>query len=205
MKNSAPKIDKTIAIKCKAAGCIPWRLIKPLQGSYKKRNAEDIEKLSNLIIKRGIRFPSHISKIGQDIWAIDTHGRLQAYEKLESEGWVIPDIPVNYIDAKNKAEAKQLLLECDSRYGHVTHDGYEEYTHDFDVEEDYLSIAFQDIDVSDIDLENAEDTGMKKVNLKPYEKIHVLISFHPDKFAEIQSQLEAVKNTAGVEYEQSAN
>ena len=132
---------KTIRIACKAADYIPWRTIKPLQGNYKKRTLADIEKLAALIIKRGVRAASAVCMVKKDIWAIDTHGRLLAYEYLESKGFIIPNIPVNWVEVANKAEAKQILLEYDSRFGKVTREGYEEFTEDFQVEEDYLSLS----------------------------------------------------------------
>jgi len=192
---------RIIKVKCKAADCIPWKNIKPLQGNYKKRDMTDITKLANLIIKRGIRFPSFVWKNGDDIWAIDTHGRLLSYEYLENNGYEIPSIPVSYIEAKNKTEAKQLLLECDSRFGKVTRESFEEFTQDIEVVEEELSIVFQEV-AEEVDDENTE---IKKINLSPYNKIHVLLSFEPNKYKLIQGYLESIKNTAGIEYEQSAN
>ncbi|MDR0475570.1 MAG: ParB N-terminal domain-containing protein [Treponema sp.] len=163
LKNEEAKPEsKTIAIKCKAAEYIPWRSIKPLQGNYKKRSNDDIKKLANLIIKRGIRFPSFISKIGKDIWAIDTHGRLLAYEFLESIGYQIPNVPVAHIEAKDKAEAKQLLLECDSRYGHVTREGYAEFIEGIVVETEDLSLEIK-----------IEETESREIAYK--EKIELII------------------------------
>jgi len=124
---------KTILIACDTKDAIDWHGIKPLQGNYKKRTPEQIEKLCSLIIRRGIRFPSFVTKLGDDVWAIDTHGRLLAFEELEKRGYAIPPVPVVYVSAKSKQEAKQLLLECDSRYGTATQEGFEEFVEDLDV------------------------------------------------------------------------
>jgi len=125
--------SKTILIACDTKHKIDWHLIKPLQGNYKKRTPEQVEKLCSLIIRRGIRFPSFIAKIGKEVYAIDTHGRLLAFAELERRGYTIPLIPVVYIQAKDKKEAKQLLLECDSRYGSTTQEGFEEFIEDLDL------------------------------------------------------------------------
>ncbi|GHU83523.1 hypothetical protein FACS189468_8690 [Spirochaetia bacterium] len=124
---------KTIQISCDTKDTLDWRVIKPLQGNYKKRTPEQVEKLCNLIIKRGIRFPSFITKIGDEVWAIDTHGRLLAYEELEKRDYIIPPVPVVYINSKSKKEAKQLLLECDSRYGTASQEGFDEFVDDLDI------------------------------------------------------------------------
>lgn len=124
---------KTILISCDTKDTLDWHLIKPLQGNYKKRTPEQSEKLCGLIIKRGIRFPSFITKISDEVWAIDTHGRLLAYEELERREYSIPPVPVVYVNSKNKKEAKQLLLECDSRYGTASQEGFEEFVDDLDI------------------------------------------------------------------------
>jgi ParB-like chromosome segregation protein Spo0J len=41
--------------------------------------------------------------------------------------------------------------------------------------------------------------------LKPYNKVHILISLHPDKFLEIKNYLNEIKKIDGIEIEQSAN
>ncbi len=126
-KNPDAIAGSEIIIRCKTADRLNWRDITPLQGNYKKRTGEDIEKLCNLIKKRGIRFPSYVAKIGGEVFGIDTHGRLLAYEKLEYEGYAIPPVPVVYVEAENKKLAKQLLLECDSRYGKISKEGFENF------------------------------------------------------------------------------
>jgi hypothetical protein len=149
-----PMTDKTILIACETKDVIDWHLIKPLQGNYKKRTPEQVDKLCHLIIKRGIRFPSFIAKIGDEVYALDTHGRLLAFAELESRGYTIPPIPVVYIQAKDKREAKQLLLECDSRYGTATQEGFEEFTDDLDVsafdDEEDMNQFYNNLELPDI-------------------------------------------------------
>ncbi|QGH73461.1 MAG: ParB-like nuclease domain protein [Siphoviridae sp. ctvD11] len=41
--------------------------------------------------------------------------------------------------------------------------------------------------------------------IEPYEKVHVLLSFHPNTFHDIQETLETLRSNPHVEYEQSAN
>jgi len=146
--------DKIILIACDTKDTIDWHLIKPLQGNYKKRSPEQIDKLCSLLIKRGIRFPSFIAKIDDDVWAIDTHGRMLAFAELERREYTIPPVPVVYIHAKDKREAKQLLLECDSRYGTATQEGFEEFTDDLDVsafnDEQDMNRFYNNLELPDI-------------------------------------------------------
>jgi hypothetical protein len=176
---------KTILISCDTRDALDWHIIKPLQGNYKKRTPEQVDKLCRLIIKRGIRFPSFITKIGDDVWAIDTHGRLLAYGELEKQEYIIPPVPVVYVNSKDKKEAKQLLLECDSRYGTANQEGFEQFTEDLDISafdgeaemnEFYNALELPDIfglerqelnlDVEDSDFTKHEEL-IKKVKLCP--------------------------------------
>ena len=176
---------KTILVTCDTKDTLDWHIIKPLQGNYKQRTPEQIEKLCALIIKRGIRFPSFVAKIGKEIWAIDTHGRLLAYAELENRGYTIPPVPVVYIKAKNKSEAKQLLLECDSRYGTASQEGFEEFTEDLDLsafkDESDMNDFYNNLELPDIfglerqelvlDVEDSDFTKheelIKKIKLCP--------------------------------------
>ena len=54
-----------------------------------------------------------------------------------------------------------------------------------------------------IDLEKIKPP--KKELLIPYEKIHILLSFHPDKYIEIKEYVEKITSIDGIEYEQQAN
>jgi len=145
---------KTIQVSCDVRDTLDWHIIKPLQGNYKKRTPEQVEKLCSLIIKRGIKYPSFITKIGDEIWAIDTHGRLLAYEELEKREYIIPPVPVVYIFSKDKKEAKQLLLECDSRYGTASQEGFDEFVDDLDVSafdnEEDMNRFFSSLELPDI-------------------------------------------------------
>jgi len=193
-------MKKKIIINCEAKDTLSYKLIQPLQEDYKELSNENLEKLCNIIIKRGIRAPSIICKVDGEIWALDTHQRLKAYEELELRGYDIPDIPVFYSYAKDKDEAKQILLEIDSRFGKSKQDGFEDFISGMDT--DFLS----DLEIPDIDINLEDDENApKKTNLSPYNKVHVLISFAPEQFTKIQNELEIIKNTAGIEYEQSAN
>ena len=147
---------KTIKVNCKAHDLVDFHTIKPLQGNYKKRSEAQIQKLKNIVIKRGIRAPSFVYRENKDnIWAMDTHGRLIVYDLLEKEGWTIPLIPTDYIECKNLKEAKQVLLEIDSRFGKADQQGFEDFISDLDT--DFLS----DIEIPDIDI----DFGEKEINV----------------------------------------
>jgi hypothetical protein len=46
---------------------------------------------------------------------------------------------------------------------------------------------------------------VKKEELRPFLKTHILISFSPEKMIEIQDLIQKITEIEGVEYEQSSN
>ena len=44
-----------------------------------------------------------------------------------------------------------------------------------------------------------------KIEIRPYTKTHILLSFAPDKFVELAQYLEAIRQIEGIEYEQGSN
>jgi ParB-like chromosome segregation protein Spo0J len=77
---------------------------------------------------------------------------------------------------------------------------------------DLLANEFNFEDLLDWGFEEEELIGSKEEKLKEesetlkfYKQVHVLLSFHPDKFIEIKDLIEQIKNIGGIEIEQSAN
>jgi len=176
-KSSEAIADNEIIIKCKTADRILWREITPLQGNYKKRSKEDIIKITKSIKEYGFAFPMFVSRIGKKIYALDGHGRLAGLEALEDEGFIIPPIPVNYVEAKNIEEAKQLLLRCDSRYGSIDKQGFIEFIENLDI--DLSDLSLPNIDLSNIKI-GEETKGdddvpeIKKKAISQYGEIYEL-------------------------------
>jgi hypothetical protein len=82
-------------------------------------------------------------------------------------GCSIPEIPVVYVEAKNKGEAKELLLKCVSQYGTVTQEGFEEFA-DFNF--DFLDFELPNISFDDFtfggDLGSVDDIFSKEIEPK---------------------------------------
>ncbi len=163
-----------IRVTCKVSDFLPYDKIEPLQGQLKKRSPEQIEKICRSIIKHGWAFPEFIWQHEGRNGCIDGHGRQVAIPRLIEMGYTIPLIPVVYIEAKTRAEAKELLLKCISKYGTVTEEGFAEFLDfecdfiDFEIPEIYL-LGEKDInfDVEDSDFSKQEDI-VKKPKICPH-------------------------------------
>jgi len=163
-----------IRVTCDVKDFLPYTEIEPLQGTLKDRTPEQIEKICNSVIKHGWAFPEFIWKNEGHNYNIDGHGRQKAIPRLIELGWEIPLIPVVYIFAKDKAEAKELLLKCISRFGKVTEEGFFEFIDfdcnyiDFEIPEIFIpKITEASLDVSDSDFSLQEDV-VKKPKVCPY-------------------------------------
>ena len=118
---------KTIKITCDGTDYVDYKSLTPFQGHLKILTEENLEKLKKSIIKYGFTVPAFIWQSGKKKYILDAHQRALALESLESDGYTIPDIPIVYIKAKNKTEAKEKLLHITSQYGTFDKDGLEDF------------------------------------------------------------------------------
>jgi hypothetical protein len=135
-----------IRVTCKTADSLPYEQIEPLQGRLKKRTDEQIDKICRSVVKHGWAFPEFIWKNDGHNYCLDGHGRQAAIPRLIEMGYTIPDIPVVFIDARNRDEAKELLLKCISQFGIVTQEGFAEFA-DF-------TFDFVDFEIPGISFDN---------------------------------------------------
>ena len=119
--------DKDIPITCQGAEYVPIEEFNNLQGMLKELDEDAYERLKHSILKYGFRFPVFYANIKGKKYIIDAHQRLNAVKRLISEGYTIGDIPCNRIDAKDRKEAKEVLLALNAKYGTMTTGGLDEF------------------------------------------------------------------------------
>lgn len=89
----------------------------PLQGELKEyESKKGREALKQSILSEGIIFPTFVWEDGNVKYIWDGHGRHDIYNELVELGFELPDLPVVYIIAKNKADAKIKLLKKEQDY-----------------------------------------------------------------------------------------
>jgi hypothetical protein len=124
-------LDKTLQIKCKAYTTVELDELNDLydtDGKFKISYANEVESLKKSLIDKGFRFPVFmwIDPEGKK-WIVDAHRRKLTLKIMRDEGWNIPPLPAAIIEAKDKKEAKELLLLQESKYGHIQQEGIGEY------------------------------------------------------------------------------
>jgi DNA modification methylase len=127
---------KTIEIKCKGADTLPIDRILEFQGGLKELSKENEKKLRNSILKFGFIAPLFLWDDHGEWRLLDGHQRLKTLLKMREEGYDIPLLPVDYIEADSEEDAKRKLLHITSQYGEFTTDGFENFTFGLDCFED---------------------------------------------------------------------
>lgn len=121
---------------------LDYRKIKPLQGNLKDLKKVNYDKLVNSLTENGFTFPGFVWQDSKgEHWALDMHQRLRVMTREDMNDNGSYEIPVVFIPAKDKAEAKKKILLATSQYGTVTQDGFDEFTADMP-EFEYKDVNF---------------------------------------------------------------
>ena len=139
----------TISIKCETSEKLEIAEMTEMQGGLKERTDIDYDKIKLSICKFGFSFPFFIWKSGKTNYLIDGHGRFATLCKMQKDGYIIPPLPVVYIQCKNKTEAKQKLLRLNSQYGKMTKESVLEFAEDIDLNFDEIALPDSVIDFTD--------------------------------------------------------
>lgn len=156
-------MQKEILIKCKGTSSIGINQLKDFQGNLKESREPEYEKLKKSIIKNGFRIPIFVWKDN----LLDGHQRIFTIKKMCENGYELKEkIPVVEIEAKDKKEAKKLLLLINSRYAHITEDGLYEYIETNKLNFDDLKL---ELDLPEIDLDNFSANFYDDIEIKEKE------------------------------------
>lgn len=146
---------KTISVKCDTKDTLNIAEMTELQGKLKARNEVDYDKIKLSIIKYGFSFPFFVWKSDKN-YILDGHGRFETLCRMQKDGYLIPDVPVVFVEAKDMKEAKQKLLRLNSQYGKMTKESVLEFAEDIDLNFEEIALPDTTIDFAD-DTEAVED------------------------------------------------
>lgn len=155
---------------CNTADRLELGCLTEFQGGLKQRTAEDVEKIKKSIRRHGFAFPFFVWSHGGVNHVLDGHGRIQALKQMEKDGEAIPPLPVVYIDCRDEAEAKELLLKLNSHYGQMTADSVLEFIGDIDINLDDLALPSGLLELGDItDSDGGAEVSEDEVPEEPEE------------------------------------
>jgi ParB-like chromosome segregation protein Spo0J len=159
--------SKTIKIKCTGAQTLPLDLILEFQGGLKKLSKQNLEKLKSNILKNGFVAPVFVWDDKGDYRILDGHQRIAALISLRQDGYDMPLIPVDTIDASDESEARKILLSITSQYGEFDLDELNEWISELDDDiAETLRFANDEIKLSDKAPEDDDEEGFEPAKLK---------------------------------------
>ena len=121
-----------IEIKCKGADTLPIDRILEFQNDLKTLSKDNEKKLRNSILKFGFIAPFFVWDNQGEWKLLDGHQRLKTLLKMREEGYDIPLLPVDYIEADSVEDAKRKLLHITSQYGEFSPEGFENFSLELD-------------------------------------------------------------------------
>jgi len=135
---------------------LPLDDLTPFQGKLKELSQENYAKLKKEILELGISAPVLVwyDKDTDKDYILDGHQRCRVLKTMRKEGYKIPRIPIIYIQAKDKRQAKRKVLALTSQYGEITKDGLYEFITENDISVDEIEESFR---FPEIDLEKFGD------------------------------------------------
>ncbi len=132
-------MNKIIEIKLSELPMKEITEFKNFQGNLKKLSEANAKKLKNSLIKRGFNTPVFIWK-GHD-YILNGHQRIFVLREMLKDGYSLmksgietTKIPYIEIEAKDKKEAGELILQFDSKYGDTTKEGLQDFITDFELD-----------------------------------------------------------------------
>lgn len=200
---------KTIQITCKAAAMISIEKLEAFQGNLKTLSEKEYKKFRAAIEKHGFSFPVFVWKSDKTHFIIDGHQRLNTVRQMVKDGWTLKEnlVPVDWIEAKTKKEAKEKILLAMSQYGKYTEESLYEFIQieGLDFDEEKAKLALPQIDLEKFEEGWGKDLPETEEVIRPFKKVHVLLSFSPDKADEVGPLIKQIIAMPGIEYEQSSN
>lgn len=171
---------KTVKIACTGADMADPADFKPLQGALKELAEDDYHRLKQLIIDFGFSDPVNAWENNNQKFIVSGHQRVATLLRMRQEGYTVPYIPYNLVDAENEHEAKMKVLGAASQFGKITTMGLRAFMDDLsldiaDLEQGFALpgidmpalAASESREVEDIDVSaHTRTLGSEKINEK---------------------------------------
>ena len=135
-------------VKCKTNDTLPLSELTEFQGNLKERSDTDYAKITKSIKKHGFAFPFFVWKHDGINHVLDGHGRIGALKRMVAQGEHLPPLPVVYVNAKDEADAKELLLKLNSHYGQMTAESVRDFLGDLQIDFEDLALPEGVLDLS---------------------------------------------------------
>lgn len=165
-----------------------------LEGNPRKIEPADMEKLVVSLRRNKDYFEARPLILSNRTGKMVIIAGNQRYEAAKILG--LKEVPTHLIEDLSEDQEREIIIRDNVSNGEWD---FEALQTDWNTEE----LKEWGVDVPDIDMVDAKE--IKEVELRPFNKTHVLLSFPPELLTELEPFIEKIKNIHGVEYEQSSN
>lgn len=145
MTDDQPK--QLVRVTCQGATTLMLEHLTEFQGELKELSKENYAKLRREIMDMGFSEPVSVWPEKVDATTtfhlLNGHQRYRTLKQMQLEGFEIPPIPVNLVDALDRAEAKRKVLAFTSQYGQITQEGLYEFMTGADIGIDEVMDRFR--------------------------------------------------------------
>ena len=163
-----PNDYKSMEVKCKTNDTLELSQLVEFQGNLKERTDADFEKIAKSIKKHGFAFPFFVWKHDGINHVLDGHGRMGALKRMVAQGEHLPPLPVVYVNAKDEADAKELLLKLNSHYGQMSAKSVRDFLGDLQIDFEDLAlpegVLDLDVHIEDVIKDTVGDDEAPEVN-----------------------------------------
>lgn len=197
------KINEFLEILPKA----DYRTVENIQGDLKNLSKEDYDRLRTSLKENGLLMPfaMWLNPADEKMYLIDGNQRRRVF-LFEN---VTPfEIPYILVPGKTIDESKKNLLQISSNYGKVTEKGLTDFVINLDIPQDWIdnTITFAALAKGFGDAIEKPVTHLpKQMEIKPFTKTHILISFPPERLIDLEEHIKKMMDYPDVEVEQGSN
>lgn len=155
---------------------MPIDELTPLQGALKTLSKENMTRLSSVIAQEGITEPISIwvDPKTKKTMILNGHQRVHTLKKMRDDGWKVPVIPVNVVQAKNIDHAKRLVLQLTSQYGTMNPESAFEFINELGLTAEEISstLNFADFDMTRfLDEYFTDPVEEEKIEVSAHERV----------------------------------
>ena len=140
--------EKKVRIECQGAAKLPIGKIEPFQGELKSLSSENYDRLKKSILELGFSFALQVWRHKGHYYCIDGHQRDRVLTRMAKEGYEVPPVPVDWVEAADEQEAKRKILAGTSNFGKMEKQGLYQFIEDAGLDAKWVmdDYSFPEID-----------------------------------------------------------
>ncbi len=139
-----------IKIACTGAALLTIDELQEFQDDLKDLSEKNYQRMRKEIVETGVGFPFRCWRFEGAVWIIGGHQAKRTLIRLrDEEGFEIPRVPVSWIEARDRKEAKRRVLQDIAQYGKVQRQKFFDFLGDAGIDIDFVQEQF---DIPDFDM-----------------------------------------------------